>query len=118
MMKPVLLCVGEEAGFAVEEGEDSDNVAIPLPAETVALLRVFDAETVAPEGPIVAPGATSGESPTPIAWIGSQLPSDVTSMRAQCWTRVPEGTGFGNDEGGRVVVQLYEYSDQGIHSFP
>jgi len=98
-------------GFAVEEDEDSDDVAI-------ALLRVFDAETVALEEPIIAPGATSGESPTSIAMIGSQLPSDVTSMRAQCWTRVPEGTGFGNDEGGRGFVQLYEYSDQGIHSFP
>ena len=49
-MAPVfglLFDVGE--GFAVEEDD-------------VAPLRVPDAETVAPEGPSIAPGACSGES--------------------------------------------------------
>jgi len=35
-------------------------------------------------------------------------------MRAHAGTRVPAGTGLGKLEGGRVFVQLYEYSDHVI----
>ncbi len=53
-MAPVfelLFCVGEGVGVAVEEDWPD-----------VAPVRVPDAGTVAPEGPSIAPGATSGES--------------------------------------------------------
>jgi len=56
-MAPVfelLFDVGEGVGFTDEEGS--------LKSDDVAPLRVPDAETVAPEGPSIAPAASSGES--------------------------------------------------------
>jgi len=68
--------------------------------------------------PIIVPGLASGVSPTENDLIASQVPLPVTSMRAQWGTLVPAGTGLGNDEGGRIVVQLYLYSAQEIQSAP
>ena len=53
-MFELLFDEGEEVGFTAEE--DS------LTGDEVAPLRVPDAETVAPEEPSIAPGASSGES--------------------------------------------------------
>jgi len=69
------------------------------------LVWVPDVVTEAPEEPSMAPGAASGESPTFIALLESQVMSDVTSMRAHLGTRVSAGTGLGNDEGGRIFTQ-------------
>lgn len=102
--------VDEEVGFTAEE--DSPG------SDDVAPLWVPDAEPVAPEAPSTAPGACSGESPTAKDLFEFQLFSDVISMRAHWGTRVPEGTGLGNDEGGRVFVQLDEYSGQVVHTAP
>jgi len=76
------------------------------------------AVTVAPEAPSNTPGATSGVSPVENDVLEFQLFSAVMSRRAHRGTRVPEGTGLGNDEGGKVFVQLDEYSVQEVHCAP
>jgi hypothetical protein len=98
--------VAEEGDPATREVEAIAVVACPAPAPAV---------DVKLEAEINEPGITSGESPTPRAAVASQRPEVVGSMRAQCGTRVPEGTALGNDEGAKVVVQLLEYSAQEIH---
>jgi len=64
------------------------------------------------------PGPASGVSPRTCASVGFQVPSAVTSNRAQKGTLVSAGTGLGNVEGGRILVQLNLYSAQEIHSAP
>jgi hypothetical protein len=95
--------VAEEGDPATRDVEAIAVVACPAPATDV---------DVKDEAEINEPGITSGESPTPSAMVASQRPraSVVGSKRAQCGTRVPAGTALGNVEGGKVVVQLVEYS--------
>jgi hypothetical protein len=99
--------VAEEGDPATREAEERAVVECPAPAADVKV-----------EAEINEPGITSGESPTLRAAVASQRPETVLSVRAQCGTRVPDGTALGNVEGAKVVVQLVLYSAQVIHIAP
>lgn len=67
---------------------------------------------------ISSPGKISGVSPTSRAELPIQMPELEVSWRTHCGTRVPAGTGFGNVEGPRILVQFEEYSDHNNDSPP
>jgi len=106
--EPVTPEVAEDGDPATRVEAPSVVVTCPAPATEVELVAA----------PRTAPGSASGESPTVSAVMASQRLTLVSSMRAHFGTRVPDGTGLGNVEGGIVSEQLVMYSVQGIHVCP
>lgn len=92
--------------------EDDEEEALDLEALEVGL-AFPEVEALINE-----PGPSSGATPAMYALVAFQRFSKVLSTRAHCGTLVPRGTGLGNTEGGSVLVQLNEYSDQVVHTDP
>lgn len=92
-----------------EEDTDVADTGVKVEALEIGLLALTLEET---DVPTSCPGKTSGVSPMASAAVTFQRFTSVMSWRAHRGTRVVGGTGLGNVEGSKVLVQLSEKPDQ------